>query len=179
MPSFLNSAELKRLDASGAEIVGRASHSLFLERYISKFLTLSAHRTPFINLKCLMYISILMRLTAVREGKPIYHGSWKALNGYVPESIRAVYSRCQINRPLYFSMKQDNLITLDVGRFPNLFDNLSWFIFARLIFLILTFIYICWYLYLLDTYNQENLYILTPGVSSNKRLKALREESDP
>ena len=26
---------------------------------------------------------------------------------------------------------------------------------------ILTFIYICWYLYLLDICNQENLYILT------------------
>ena len=57
MLSFLNSAELKRLDARGAEVVGRAIHSLILERYIAKFLTLSVHPTPFINLKCLMYIS--------------------------------------------------------------------------------------------------------------------------
>ena len=29
----------------------------------------------------------------------------------VPESIRAAYSWCQINRPLYVSVKQNNLIT--------------------------------------------------------------------
>ena len=39
---------------------------------------------------------------------------------------------------------------------------LNWCTFARrLIFVILIFIYIFWYLYLLDICNQENLYILT------------------
>ena len=74
----------------------------------------------------------------------------------VSESIRIVYSRwCQINRPLYVSVKQDSLITLRVSRFPNLFINLDWFIFVCKE----TDIYICWYLCLLDIFNQENLYI--------------------
>ena len=37
---------------------------------------------------------------------------------------------CQINRPPYVSVKQDNLITLEVSRFPDLFGNLNWFIFV-------------------------------------------------
>ena len=48
----------------------------------------------------------------------------------VPESAKIVYSQCQINRSLYISVKQDNLITLRVRRFPNLFSNLNWFIFV-------------------------------------------------
>ena len=84
----------------------------------------------------------------------------------MPEGIRTAYLWCQINKPLYILVKQYNFITLVgslISRFPNLFGNstdLSFFA-RRLIFVILIFIYICWYLYLLDYFNQENLHILT------------------
>ena len=60
----------------------------------------------------------------------------------------------------YISVKQDNLLALRVIRFPDLFDNLNRSIFARmLIFVMLIFIYICWYLDLADICNQgSNLY---------------------
>ena len=66
-----------------------------LVTYISKFLSL----TPFI--KAVINVGMLMR------GKT--DSLFKEVS--VPESIKAVYSRCQINKPLYVSVKQDNLIT--------------------------------------------------------------------
>ena len=43
----------------------------------------------------------------------------------VTESIRIAISRCQTNRPLHVSVKEDSLITLRGSRFPNLFSNLK------------------------------------------------------
>ena len=84
----------------------------------------------------------------------------------MPADIRTAYLWCQINKPLYILVKQYNFITLVgslISRFPNLFGNstdLSFFA-RRLIFVTLIFIYICWYWYVLDYFNQENLHILT------------------
>ena len=84
----------------------------------------------------------------------------------MPEGIRTAFLWCQINKPLYILVKQYNFITLVgslIKRLPDLFGNstdLSFFA-RRLLFVILIFIYICWYLYLLDYFNQENLHILT------------------
>ena len=65
---------------------------------ISKFLSLSAFPTPFI--KAVITVGMLMRGKTNSLSKEVS----------VPESIRAVYSRCQINKPLYVSVKHDNLI---------------------------------------------------------------------
>ena len=54
-----------------------------------------------------------------------------------------------------------------VNRFPYLFCNINWFIFARSsIFLKLIFIYIFWYLYVVYICNKENPY-LDAGVYSS------------
>ena len=65
---------------------------------ISKFLSLSAFPTLFI--KAVIAAEMLMRGKSNNLSKEVS----------VPESIRAVYSRCQINKPLYVSVKHDNLI---------------------------------------------------------------------
>ena len=62
---------------------------------MSKFLFLSAFPSPFI--KAVIAVEILMRGKTDSLSKEVL----------VPESIRAVYSRCQINKLLYVSVKQD------------------------------------------------------------------------
>ena len=57
MHLFLNSAELKRLETEGAEIVLRASHKLIVKRYILNFPILILLHTSFIISSMLMYIS--------------------------------------------------------------------------------------------------------------------------
>ena len=71
-----------------------------------------------------------------------------------------------MNRPLHASVKQDSLIILRVIRFPNLFSNLNWLIFVCKETDICD-IHICRYLYLLDIFNQENLYMVI-DVCSNR-----------
>ena len=61
--------------------------------------SLSAFRTPFI--KEFVTTGMLLRRKTDSLSKEVS----------VPERIGAVYSQCQINRPLYVSVKQDNLIT--------------------------------------------------------------------
>ena len=75
----------------------------------------------------------------------------------------------------YISVKQDNLLALRVSRFPDLFDNLNRSIFARmLIFMMLIFIYICWYLYLADICNQgSNLYFRKKNAKYKLAIKVL------
>ena len=117
---------------------------------ISKFLTLSAFPTRLLTLPAVITVGMLTRDKTDSLSKEVS----------VPESIRVVYSRCQIDRPLYVSMKQDNLITQLGFLILVTSNNLSLFA-RRKIIVTLICIYICWYLYLLDILNQENLYILT------------------
>ena len=82
---------------------------------ISKVLTLSAFPTRSLTLPSVITVGMLTRDKTNSLSKEVS----------VPESIRVAYSRCQINRTLYFSMKLDHLT-----RFPNLLGNFNWFIFV-------------------------------------------------
>ena len=99
-----------------------------------------------------------------KKTNSVYPTKLKSTKGLSTWEYKSFHSLCQIKRikrPLYVSLKQDNLIALLVRRFPDLFGNLNWFIFARRLIL--------WYSKMLVTSYELRIESLKARVKIQKR----------